>query len=104
MHARSSAAGQAIGKQFKNATSGMLSTCLITAIMASSTYKPARPPAVQPRSPPYFTTLPCPWTGTTIHDCWPFPDCGRLLVLVLIWCERAVLVPDDLLSLVTGGE
>ncbi len=43
MHAATSAAGQAIGKQFKSTTSPVFSTCLITAIMTGRTYKAARP-------------------------------------------------------------
>jgi len=37
MHAATSAAGQTTGKQFKNTTSGLLSTCLITAIVVGGT-------------------------------------------------------------------
>jgi hypothetical protein len=43
MQARNSAAGQALGKQFKNTTGGMFSTCLITAIVVGRTYKAVRP-------------------------------------------------------------
>ena len=42
MHATTSAAGQAIGKQFKNTTSPMSSTRLTTVIVVGRTYKAAR--------------------------------------------------------------
>jgi hypothetical protein len=42
MQARSSAAGQAIGKQFKITTSGMFSMCLVAAIVVGRTQDAAR--------------------------------------------------------------
>jgi predicted AAA+ superfamily ATPase len=52
MQARSSAAGQATGKQFKNTTSGMFSTCRIMAIVVGKMYKAARS-----ASSPYVSLL-----------------------------------------------